>query len=156
MSATAGDFRHHCDDHVAHLEQATWEQTPCEHDQLELPSELSTPARARAWARGALPCSRLSGAEHDDVALLISELVTNAVRHSGSRARGTLTVRLAASEDCIRIEVSDCGAGFAPTAIPRPSPDAPGGRGLFLVDAIASRWGVSLSDRHCVWLERDR
>jgi signal transduction histidine kinase len=103
-----------------------------------------------------LPGTRLSRDEHDDVMLLISELVTNAVRHARCDTVATVIIRLAASSDCIRIEVSDRGAGFAPAAIRRPAPSDPGGHGLFLVDAIASRWGTADADRHCVWLERRR
>ncbi|MBI5105671.1 MAG: ATP-binding protein [Solirubrobacterales bacterium] len=157
MSATAGEaFVHRSDDVRAHLADATWAVADYEYDHVELPSSLFAPRQARTWAEGALPGSRLSAAEHDDVMLLISELVTNAVRHARCDAGETVTVHLAASPDCIRIEVGDRGAGFAPAGIARPSSEALGGRGLFVLDAIASRWGTARADRHCVWLERER
>jgi anti-sigma regulatory factor (Ser/Thr protein kinase) len=152
----AGAFAHCSDGARAHLADATWPAADYEYDHVELPSSLFSPAQARVWAERALPGSRLSAAEHDDIMLLISELVTNAVRHARCDAAETVVIRLAASSACIRIEVSDRGAGFAPIGITRPAPDAPRGRGLFVVDAIASRWGTAHADRHCVWLERER
>ena len=153
---TTSVFVCYLEDAVAHLARATWGPAEYEYDHVELPSALSSPAQARGWAAGALAGSRLTAAEHDDVALLISELVSNAVRHARVEGIETVVIRLAASLDRIRIEVSDRGAGFSPAAITRPPFDQPGGRGLFVVDAIASRWGTVSADRHCVWLERDR
>jgi hypothetical protein len=54
----------------------------------------------------------------------------------------------------LRVEVSDRGPGFAP-APHRPSPVDAGGRGLFLVDALADRWG-SADGGTRVWFEVDR
>ena len=164
MSATAGRipsngssaFADRSDDAVAHLADATWAVSDYECAHVELPSVPTSPGQARRWAGGALPEGTLSAAEHDDVALLISELVTNAVRHPRLGAGETVIVRLAASRHCIRIEVSDHGAGFSPAPITRPAHDVPEGRGLLVIDAIASRWGTVCGDRHCVWAERDR
>lgn len=153
---TSGVFVHYLAEAVPHLPRATWAPAEYDYDHVELPSGLSSPAQARRWAGGALARTRLSAAEHDDVALLISELVSNAVQHAGSAGLETVVIRLAASLDRIRVEVSDRGAGFSPASITRPSCDEPGGRGLFVVDAIASRWGTVCADHHCVWLERDR
>jgi anti-sigma regulatory factor (Ser/Thr protein kinase) len=144
---TTTAFAHHSDDRVAHLAKATWVAPEYEYDHVELPSSLFSPGQARAWAERALPGSGLNRVEHDDVMLLISELVTNAVRHACCDTVATVIIRLAASSDCIRIEVSDRGAGFAPTAVTRRAPDDQGGRGLFVIDAIASRWGTACSER---------
>jgi anti-sigma regulatory factor (Ser/Thr protein kinase) len=151
-----GAFASQAGETVAHLANATWAPDEYEYEHLELPSTPASPTRARRWALGALAGSRLSVAEQDDVTLVISELVTNAVRHARPASVATVVVRLAASADRIRIEVSDRGAGFSPAAIARPSGKEPGGRGLLVVDAIASRWGTACADRHCVWLECDR
>lgn len=155
-ASTTTVFAHHSDDRAAHLARATWAAPEYEYDHVELPSSLLSPGHARMWAGRALPGSGLSAAEHDDVMLLISELVTNAVRHARCDPVATVVIRLAASSDCIRIEVSDRGAGFATAAITRPAGHSEGGRGLFIIDAIASRWGTACSERHCVWLERRR
>ncbi|MFD1118450.1 ATP-binding protein [Sphaerisporangium aureirubrum] len=76
----------------------------------------------------------------DDVTLLVSELVTNAVVHSGSRDGGKVTLTIADRRDHVHVEVRDSGGD----AVPRPCADplAEGGRGLLLVDIISTCWGV--------------
>lgn len=71
--------------------------------------------------------------------LLMSELVTNAIRH-GQGAVG-LAIKKLPSGLCV--EVSDAGPG-RPSAL-RPGPDRLGGRGLLLVERLASQWGVTPS-----------
>ena len=124
---------------------------------------LRLPSRPEAAAAARTALAALNGDLHlisaprlADAQLLLSELVTNAVRHGGSDSVATVIIHMAASRDCIRIEVSDRGAGFAPASITRPPSGEPGGRGLFVVDAIADRWGTARHERHCVWLERRR
>jgi two-component sensor histidine kinase len=86
----------------------------------------------------------------DNVHLLVNELVTNSVKFAG---RGTIQVRLARKEgDGIRVEVLDDGPGFVPSS-DRPALTDTGGRGLFLVEALSDRWGVSMAGRTCVWFE---
>src|SRR5450432_4056590 len=90
---------------------------------------------AREWARKALPGWGLT--EHTDlVDLLVSELVTNAIMHGS----GPVDVCLSYGGD-LRIEVRDQGAGLP--AQRQAGPDDPCGRGLSLVDAISSSWGVT-------------
>ncbi|WP_283139710.1 ATP-binding protein [Rhizohabitans arisaemae] len=72
-----------------------------------------------------------------DTELVLSELVTNAVVH-GSGV--DVAISLVHKGDSIRVEVSDHGSDSSPIRRD-PSPDADGGRGLLLVDSIASRWG---------------
>lgn len=81
----------------------------------------------------------------DDVAVVISELVTNSVRYG--TGTDDISVQVEASEDRIRVEVSDSGPGF--------DKDAPrgDGMGLDIVDRIADRWGVSFNSRCTVWAE---
>jgi anti-sigma regulatory factor (Ser/Thr protein kinase) len=71
----------------------------------------------------------------DEAELMTSELVTNCIRHAGTGFE--LTLRL---EGEIRIEVLDTGGG-EPTVL-SPSPRDPSGRGLRIVEAMASAWGV--------------
>jgi hypothetical protein len=73
--------------------------------------------------------------------LVLSELVTNALRVRVPRDR-QVGVRIAHSErdGLLRIEVSDAGAGRP--EVRSPGEDETGGRGLLLVEALASRWGV--------------
>jgi anti-sigma regulatory factor (Ser/Thr protein kinase) len=74
-------------------------------------------------------------------ALLVSELFSNSLRHSGSGAPGeTVTVAVKTVNDVIRVEVTDRNGPGVPE--PRPAgSDAEDGRGLHLVARLAARWG---------------
>jgi anti-sigma regulatory factor (Ser/Thr protein kinase) len=85
----------------------------------------------------------------DRARLLLSEVVTNAVRHGEG---ATIRVLLDAGDPGrLRCEVTDEGDGFVPIARDRPATDE-GGWGLHLVDTLAHRWGVR-EDRAHVWFE---
>jgi anti-sigma regulatory factor (Ser/Thr protein kinase) len=89
----------------------------------------------------------------DDVRLLVTELVTNSVRHAGASVVG-LDVRF--SHDAVRIEVTNQGPSFSPRAR-QADQDERSGWGLYLVDRLADRWGVSSrAGRTSVWLELDQ
>jgi anti-sigma regulatory factor (Ser/Thr protein kinase) len=116
---------------------------------LELPSTAAAPAAAR----GALEqVAHVVSAERlRDVRLLVSELVTNAVRHAEGAA-----VRLIVSMTAgvLRVEVHDPGRGFDV----KPPPDDPfraSGWGLVLVAQLSDRWGVDVAPRTRVWFEMD-
>jgi anti-sigma regulatory factor (Ser/Thr protein kinase) len=84
------------------------------------------------------------------VKLLISELVSNSVKHCGV---GSVQVEIEATGESVRVDVIDVGPAFAPE--PRTAePDAEGGWGLVLVDELASRWGSFHQSAH-VWFEID-
>jgi len=85
----------------------------------------------------------------DALRLLVSELVTNVIRHTPA-GRGTLRVRC--NGEVLRVEVEDHGPGV-PIAPAKPNREQGGGFGLFLVDRLSDRWGVR--DRTCVWFEMD-
>lgn len=91
----------------------------------------------------------------DDVRLLVSELLTNSVRHAGLDEDDLIEVRVDWSHAGFRVEVVDQGLGFEPGP-PVPSPDGQSGWGLFLVNRIADRWGVDRRDGTRVWFEIDR
>jgi anti-sigma regulatory factor (Ser/Thr protein kinase) len=92
----------------------------------------------------------------DDVRLLISELVTNSVRHGGAIGPRGITLRTSFVDDAVRVEVTDKGVGFDVLAVPSPRPDLTGGWGLVLLDRIAHRWGVHRVRRGTtVWFEID-
>lgn len=81
--------------------------------------------------------------------LLVSELVGNAVRHTGARAFG---LRMLRRRGWLRIEVRDPSRGL-PCLMPVQAMDI-SGRGLFLVDKISDRWGVDLLPRgKTTWFE---
>ena len=83
-----------------------------------------------------------SGHPCGDVAiLLVSEVFSNSVRHSGSAAPGeTVTVAVIAGDGVVRVEVTD-RAGPGTPELRLASRDAEGGRGLQLVAGLAARWG---------------
>ncbi len=121
---------------------------------LELPGR---PAAAGA-ARKAL--TALNGSLHLvsperllDAQLLISEVVTNAVRHGGG---DEVRVTVRANPELMRVEVHDQGAGFDPAQIPERSAQATERWGLQLVAALAHRWGARAERGNVVWFEIDR
>lgn len=87
----------------------------------------------------------------EDLRLLVTEVVTNGVRHASER--GPVGVTVSVEDECVRVEVSDCGRGFSPAEAPMPHEDGSGGWGLQLVDRVASRWGVRVDGGTCVWFE---
>ncbi|MBT2415357.1 ATP-binding protein [Streptomyces sp. ISL-12] len=129
--------------------------------QLEIRPDPAEVGRARRWAR-----SRLAGAGiRDDeplaetLVLLVSELVTNAVVHTGRPAVLRLCLpgkKPEAAEDAtVRLEVADA-SGRAPV-FRCADGDATGGRGLALVDGLADRWGWSRDETgKRIWCELDR
>ena len=88
----------------------------------------------------------------DVAALLVSELFSKSLRHSGSVAPGE-TVAVKMADDVIRVEVTDRSGPGVPA--PRPAgSDAEDGRGLHLVARLAARWGWRRRDgRTVTWFE---
>ena len=112
-----------------------------------LPASVSTPAAARAVARDAVARGR-AGVRVEDVALVVSELVTNAVLHGD----GEITLDVVVEESRVHIAVED-GDLSTPAPVERP-PDAETGRGLMLVSKIAAQWGVRSGDHgKVVWAD---
>lgn len=89
----------------------------------------------------------------DRLAVICSELVTNAIRHSGADEGVTLHVELRVGPDGVRGKVVDSGPGFDPNRLPRRRPGQEGGFGLRIVEELASRWGVIRDGRTEVWFE---
>ncbi len=105
------------------------------------------PAIARRFARAHLQRWQLAELA-DDAALIVSELVTNAVFHTDGRA----SVRLVRGAHVVRLEVWDAGAGVP--ELLAPDEYQPGGRGLTIVSALADVWGIStLPGGKVVWAE---
>src|SRR3954468_6803791 len=88
-----------------------------------------------------------------DLQLLVSEVVTNAVRHGGARQGEHVDFRLALTDDQVRLEVRDPGPGFHDVTPELPASDRGGGYGLYLVDLFATDWGVTGAEGTCVWFE---
>ncbi|GII64408.1 hypothetical protein Skr01_44930 [Sphaerisporangium krabiense] len=115
----------------------------------ELIGTPESASRARAYVREKL------GADHpalDDVTLLVSEVVTNAVVHSDSRNGGRITLALADFHGFIRVDVVDAGGGAIRRA--HDDPFAERGRGLLLLETLAHRWNVhKTSTERTVWFD---
>ncbi|HEX8647756.1 MAG TPA: ATP-binding protein, partial [Thermoleophilaceae bacterium] len=105
--------------------------------------DLEPGPEAAAEARAALGVldGRVEAGMLDDIRLLVSELVTNSVRHSGATRGASVRLTVASRGHSVRVEVIDAGRGFEPRPRTKPHDEA-GGWGLHLVQQIASRWGV--------------
>ncbi|WP_078884169.1 ATP-binding protein [Streptomyces sp. NRRL S-340] len=126
--------------------------------QLEIRPDPAEVGRAREWARSRLARSGIAADEPlaETLVLLVSELVTNAVVHTGCPAVLRLSLPGAAADAAtVRLEVAD-----ASTCAPQPrcaGDEATNGRGLALVDGLADRWGWSAEGAgKRIWCELDR
>jgi anti-sigma regulatory factor (Ser/Thr protein kinase) len=117
---------------------------------LAVAGGVRAPERARAWLHNGaswLPLEITASLQ-----LLVSELVTNAVRHGGADPDQVIEIEVRAIDGGVGVEVTDPGPGFAPADRSRPMDD-PGGWGLVLVDQMTERWGVIHDGRTRVWFE---
>jgi len=123
---------------------------------LFLGPDTGAPSRARHALRSQLE-SVLEADVLDQAMLLVSELVTNSVRHGGLRPDQEIELTVQASPNHLRVEVAEPGEGFEVTPNPVPCQGIPGGGwGLYLVDRLSSAWGVEGGDVTKVWFEMDR
>ena len=120
--------------------------------ELSLPGGVDAPRVARLALAAAL-AGRLPEGVEEDALIVVSELVTNAVRHGGAAGPAeAVALHAALRGDALRLEVTDPGSGFEPGGH---GPRADGGYGLHLLDRLATRWGVSGGDPVTVWVELD-
>jgi integral membrane sensor domain MASE1/anti-sigma regulatory factor (Ser/Thr protein kinase) len=120
---------------------------------VELEPGPGSPAEARE-ALAPLE-SALAFQVYMDLRLLVSELVTNCVRHARLSPDSRIGLRVERSDRMLRVEVTDPGPGFEPE-ITEPDRGAAGGWGLFLTERLADRWGVDREGEMTrVWLEMD-
>ena len=113
---------------------------------FELPRDEHAPGVARAALGGF--ASALDRERYNATRLLVSELVTNAVKYGGD---GAVRLQVASEETRFRAEVIDEGSGFVAK---EREPDQEGGWGLPLVEELADRWGTFEGSTH-VWFELD-
>ncbi|MEU9154699.1 ATP-binding protein [Streptomyces sp. NPDC048417] len=119
---------------------------------IELPAHRSSVRVARRSMRERLSAWGMPGELCEDAVLLVSELVTNAIRH-------TFSVRILCgmgmiTDGCVRLEVHDHDYSRRGLLRREPGPDDEGGRGLLLVGELADSWGVDrsrLTSGHAVW-----
>ena len=100
-------------------------------------------------ASGTVPIS--SGAL-EDLRLLVSEVVTNAVRHAGASEADGIEMIARSGSGRVRVEVTDPGSGFRYDG-PSGTFETEGGWGLYLVDRLADRWGIDDDPSTRVWFE---
>ena len=115
----------------------------------DLPADVAAPTLGRRFVEAALATLGLDG--HAEIAaLLASELVTNALVHS----TGPYRIYVEPQADAVRIAVTD-GSDEEP-AVLAPDTERPSGRGMYLIEALAARWGVQpTTGGKAVWFELD-
>ncbi|CAN5811425.1 hypothetical protein BH23ACT5_BH23ACT5_08370 [soil metagenome] len=104
---------------------------------IELPPAPSSPSQAREFLRDSFDAWGIAGDAKEDGALLVTEMVTNAIIH----AKTAVVVEVSKSGHVVEVAVSDSGGGAVRLQDPRP--DSVTGRGLRLVDRLASEWSVT-------------
>ncbi|MCW2621452.1 MAG: putative protein kinase/phosphatase [Frankiales bacterium] len=115
------------------------------------PTPASVPL-SRAFARQLLQAWEVPDELAERAELIVSELVTNAARHS----EDALEVALEHRGGCVRLEVGETSHRMPLDLPTHVAHDATSGRGLLLVDAVASRWGVESEGlSKLVWAELD-
>lgn len=144
---------------TAKLRAGRWPQCAADRDlsglgQATFDGQAVSVSAARAWANDLL--ARHVGDEvRESAVLLLSELVTNAVVHSnsGRRPGGQVTVFLAAGDGAAYCEVIDDGSATSVPTVQDLSEEDAGGRGLWMVNAIADAWGFHHDDEvgNAVW-----
>jgi anti-sigma regulatory factor (Ser/Thr protein kinase) len=114
--------------------------------EIVLPADLTAPRTARAFLAAAC-CGQHEAEVVAEAQLLVSELVTNAVRYGAPPIE--LQIRCA-GDDHLQVRVRDSEPR---TPTPRAAgPDAEGGRGLLLVDLVSAEWGhEDDADGKAVW-----
>ncbi|WP_461016697.1 ATP-binding protein [Streptomyces daliensis] len=115
-----------------------------------LPNRPESAGTARQLTQAVLQSSwALPSQLTEHAVLLVSELVGNAVRHTGAHVFG---IRMLRRRGWIRVEIRDPSRGL-PCLLPVHELDT-SGRGLFLVDTLSDRWGVDLLPRgKTTWFE---
>jgi len=115
---------------------------------VSLPADARSVAAARMLLRTALDGHQSAAVE--DAVLMISELVTNAVRHT----RDVVLVLVTLHSATLRVDVSD-NDHTMPVA-PDAEHNATSGRGLRIVEALADHWGITpTADGKTIWFEID-
>jgi anti-sigma regulatory factor (Ser/Thr protein kinase) len=118
---------------------------------VRFPSDVNAPGAARRAVQEL--SGRVDDPVYDDIRLLVSELVTNGVRHAGQGKTGWVGLAVRWSRSGVRVEVTDPGPGFGEVAAPTIYQES--GWGLYLVEQVATRWGVERARGNTVWFEID-
>lgn len=116
---------------------------------------LARTVQAPALARSAVAerCEQLGidGSLAQSLILLVSEVVSNAVRHSTGDPQAPVGLLATFAPRAIRVTVTDAGEGFTP--LPRDPSRTHDGYGLYLLEKVADSWGVESRGDTKVWFE---
>jgi anti-sigma regulatory factor (Ser/Thr protein kinase) len=115
---------------------------------LALPSGATAPGRAREALRDIPELDAI----RDDASLVVSELVTNAVKHSGATDGDRITLSVVVDGDWVKIQVHDPARTHLMPHLGTPGQEG-GGLGLRLVSQIARRWETESRNGRTVWAE---
>jgi anti-sigma regulatory factor (Ser/Thr protein kinase) len=122
-----------------------------------LPGAITLPGEERMVATGRRFVRETLGQRHpalDEVMLGVSELATNAIKHTPSGDGGEITISLVAVGSVIRAEVTNEGSKMPSRPRVRADNDAEDGRGILIVEALAEAWGVTeQAGTTTVWAE---
>ena len=120
---------------------------------LLLPFAASSVGAARRRLVSDLIAADIYDSAVCDVALVISELLSNALRHAAPLPGSKIRVAWRIDADSVQVSVSDGGAQTVPE-LGEPTQAATGGRGLRIVEKLSRRWGTSTGDEGTtVWAE---
>ena len=103
----------------------------------------------RRWARSWMAEHPVAGVEPEDVALAMTELVSNSIKYGS----GPVLVDLVTEDHLLRLDVGDCSEEMPRQ--PPPGSASSGGRGLLILNGLSSNWGVRLRPQggKTVWCE---
>lgn len=123
---------------------------------VSVPHERTGVRIARHAFDNQLAAAGVSPEDREDAMLVLSELVSNAVKHAAPLPGGDITVWCQVTDDLLHLEITDGGGAT------RPHPSVPvlsalGGRGLDIVRSVSTQWGVT-EDHNTVtvWAEVPR
>lgn len=114
------------------------------HDTIRLPFEPSTPSMARTKLASFLTVNRVGPGVIDDALIVISEMIANAVSHGVPTSDGTIEISWSLQGDLLELSVYDAGVGASLKPIDFDE-DSLSGRGLSIINRVADRWWVDVS-----------
>lgn len=114
------------------------------HDTIRLPFASSTPSIARTKLAGFLTINRAAPGVIDNALIVVSEMIANAVSHGVPTADGTIEISWTITDDLLEISVHDAGQGGSLKPIDFDE-DSLSGRGLSIINRVADRWWVDMS-----------
>jgi anti-sigma regulatory factor (Ser/Thr protein kinase) len=128
-----------------------------EHHPAAITRRFPPERRSAAAARRELETLlwNLDAAEFEILALLVTELIANSVKHSGMKPGGSVRLDVMLTESVVRVEVRDDGLGFVPAPRTGDSP-LESHWGLHLIEELTDRWHVESDPHTVVWFELDR